>query len=29
VLEAGKTVLSGDADELRNDDAVRKAYLGY
>jgi branched-chain amino acid transport system ATP-binding protein len=29
VLEAGETVLSGTADELRNDDAVRKAYLGY
>jgi branched-chain amino acid transport system ATP-binding protein len=29
VLEAGETVLSGDADALRNDDAVRKAYLGY
>jgi len=29
VLEAGETVLSGHADELRHDDAVRKAYLGY
>lgn len=29
VLEAGVTVLNGTADELRNDDAVRKAYLGY
>jgi branched-chain amino acid transport system ATP-binding protein len=29
VLEAGATVLSGAADELRHDDAVRKAYLGY
>ena len=29
VLEAGETVLSGQADELRHDDAVRKAYLGY
>jgi branched-chain amino acid transport system ATP-binding protein len=29
VLEAGETVLSGNADELRDDDAVRKAYLGY
>jgi branched-chain amino acid transport system ATP-binding protein len=29
VLEAGETVVSGGADELRNDDAVRKAYLGY
>ena len=29
VLEAGQTVLSGNADDLRHDDAVRKAYLGY
>jgi len=29
VLEAGEMVLSGNADELRHDDAVRKAYLGY
>ena len=29
VLEAGETVLTGTADELRHDDAVRKAYLGY
>jgi len=29
VLEAGRTVLSGAANELRHDDAVRKAYLGY
>ncbi len=29
VLEAGQTVLTGTADELRHDDAVRKAYLGY
>jgi branched-chain amino acid transport system ATP-binding protein len=29
VLEAGVTVLSGVADDLRHDDAVRKAYLGY
>ena len=29
VLEAGQTVLSGSADDLRHDDAVRKAYLGY
>jgi branched-chain amino acid transport system ATP-binding protein len=29
VLEAGETVLSGNAEELRHDDAVRKAYLGY
>jgi branched-chain amino acid transport system ATP-binding protein len=29
VLEAGETVLSGNADDLRHDDAVRRAYLGY
>jgi branched-chain amino acid transport system ATP-binding protein len=29
VLEAGETVLSGNAEDLRHDDAVRKAYLGY
>ena len=29
VLESGATVLSGNADDLRHDDAVRKAYLGY
>ena len=29
VLEAGEIALSGTADDLRNDDAVRKAYLGY
>ena len=29
VLEAGETVVSGNADDLRHDDAVRKAYLGY
>jgi branched-chain amino acid transport system ATP-binding protein len=29
VLEAGQTVLTGTADDLRHDDAVRKAYLGY
>ncbi|MBD5544978.1 MAG: ABC transporter ATP-binding protein [Lachnospiraceae bacterium] len=28
VLETGKIVLSGNADELKNDDAVKKAYLG-
>jgi branched-chain amino acid transport system ATP-binding protein len=28
VLEAGEIVLSGDAEELRHDDAVRRAYLG-
>ncbi len=29
VLEAGQIALAGDADALRTDDAVRKAYLGY
>ena len=28
VLEAGRTVLSGSADELAGDEAVRRAYLG-
>ena len=28
VLETGKIALSGDAKELMNDDAVKKAYLG-
>lgn len=28
VLETGKIVLSGDADELMNDESVKKAYLG-
>jgi branched-chain amino acid transport system ATP-binding protein len=29
VLEAGEIVLSGTADDLRHDDAVRRAYLGF
>jgi branched-chain amino acid transport system ATP-binding protein len=29
VLEAGETVLTGTADDLRHDAGVRKAYLGY
>lgn len=29
VLEAGVIAISGTADELRNDDSVRQAYLGY
>ncbi len=29
VLEAGTIAVSGTADQLRDDDAVRKAYLGY
>lgn len=28
VLETGRIVLSSDADELLNNDAVKKAYLG-
>jgi branched-chain amino acid transport system ATP-binding protein len=29
LLETGRVVLSGAADELRRNDAVRRAYLGY
>ena len=29
VLEAGQIVLTGSADDLRADDAVRRAYLGF
>jgi branched-chain amino acid transport system ATP-binding protein len=29
VLEAGTIVASGTADEMRTDESVRKAYLGY
>jgi len=29
VLEAGEIAMTGTADQLRNDDSVRKAYLGY
>ena len=29
VLEAGEIAMSGTADELRNDDGVRRAYLGF
>ena len=29
VLEAGQIVLSGVADELKSDDSVRRAYLGF
>ena len=29
VLEAGEIALSGSAEQLKNDDAVRRAYLGY
>jgi branched-chain amino acid transport system ATP-binding protein len=28
VLETGKIVLEGDADEMMNNDSVKKAYLG-
>jgi branched-chain amino acid transport system ATP-binding protein len=29
VLETGRVVLSGSAQEIKNDDAVRRSYLGY
>ena len=29
VLEAGQIVITGSADDLRADDAVRRAYLGF
>jgi branched-chain amino acid transport system ATP-binding protein len=29
LIETGRIVLSGSADELRRDDSVRRAYLGY
>jgi branched-chain amino acid transport system ATP-binding protein len=29
LLETGRVVMSGDTEVLKNDDAVRKAYLGY
>ena len=29
VLEAGRIAVSGSADELHDDEAVRKAYLGF
>ena len=29
VLEAGQIVLSGAAEELKSDDSVRRAYLGF
>jgi branched-chain amino acid transport system ATP-binding protein len=29
VLEAGRTIMSGAADQIRNDDNVRRSYLGY
>ena len=29
LIETGRVVLSGAADEIRRDDAVRRSYLGY
>jgi branched-chain amino acid transport system ATP-binding protein len=29
LIETGRVVLSGTADELKRDDAVRRSYLGY
>ena len=29
VLETGRIATSGSTDDLRNDEGVRKAYLGY
>jgi branched-chain amino acid transport system ATP-binding protein len=29
LIETGRVVLSGTADEIRNNDAVRRSYLGY
>jgi branched-chain amino acid transport system ATP-binding protein len=29
LIETGRVVLAGPADELRRDDGVRRAYLGY
>jgi branched-chain amino acid transport system ATP-binding protein len=29
LLETGRVVLSGSSDDLKRDDAVRRAYLGY
>ena len=29
LLETGRVVLAGPASEIRQDDAVRRAYLGY
>ena len=29
LLETGRVVMSGPADEIRSDDVVRRSYLGY
>jgi branched-chain amino acid transport system ATP-binding protein len=29
LLETGRVVMSGGADELKKDDAIRRSYLGY
>ena len=29
LIETGRVVLSGTADEIRKNDAVRRSYLGY
>jgi branched-chain amino acid transport system ATP-binding protein len=29
LIETGRVVLSGTAEEIRNNDAVRRSYLGY
>jgi branched-chain amino acid transport system ATP-binding protein len=29
LLETGRVVMSGRADELKKDDAIRRSYLGY
>ena len=29
LLETGKVVLAGSSDEIRNDESVRRTYLGY
>jgi branched-chain amino acid transport system ATP-binding protein len=29
LIETGRVVLSGSADEIRQNDAVRRSYLGY
>jgi branched-chain amino acid transport system ATP-binding protein len=29
VLETGRVVMSGNASDIKNDEAIRKSYLGY